>query len=140
LWGEPLISPFADSANVNDVLPPGLIALINRALASIDHVEVLLLLHREASHPLTTHEIATRLHLTDDVADAIVAELAAGGLIAATETGHRYHASAADEPAIAALADAYNARPVTLVRAIYARPSRAKPLVDRFAPDPQPNG
>ncbi|MEO6879116.1 MAG: hypothetical protein ABI205_11595, partial [Gemmatimonadaceae bacterium] len=54
------------------------------------------------------------------------------GLATGTDQGYRYKGGSADREALEALSLMYETRPVTLVRAIYARPTPVKSFADAF--------
>jgi len=98
---------------------------------------VLLLLARAPEQWRTAEQIRTELRIDEQgVAARTFNELAAAGLIEAdgsTPPRYRYApATARDKAAVELLALAYNERPVTLVRAIYARPTPAQSFADAF--------
>jgi hypothetical protein len=106
----------------DDELATAVRDLINRSLPSMDHVELLLLLRSEfdAEHEPAT--LAGRARMSEATAQRVVDDLIASGLAERSLSGG-IKRTAHDEEAVAALAEAYHYRPVTLVRAVYARPS-----------------
>ena len=109
--------------------------LIARHLATMEHVDVLLLLARAPEHALSIGAIAERLRIPEGALPArAMADLVESGLVAREKGGpggtdevcFRYAPkTAAQRAAVEALAVAYNERPVTLVKAIYSRPTNA---------------
>jgi hypothetical protein len=99
------------------------------------HVEALLLLHRVRPEARAVAEIAEAAQLaTLAAARRCLEELAAGGLVAADgRDGYRFTPADPDVPtAVDALAQMYNEKPVTLVRAIYSRPAPVQAFADAF--------
>ena len=121
----------------DNALPAEVRQLIARHLATMEQVDVLLLLARSPEEWRSGEEIRTALRIDESgVAARTFDELCAAGLIEA-DGGHpvRYRyapSSARDSSAVELLALAYNERPVTLVRAIYARPTPAQSFADAF--------
>ncbi|GLC25299.1 hypothetical protein [Roseisolibacter agri] len=120
-------------------LPAAVLALIGGPVASMAHAEALLLLRRVAPESRTAAAIATEAQLpTPDAARRCLAELTAAALIAgAGDDAYRYApADDAARQAVDALAEMYQTKPVTLIRAIYSRPAtptRAPSAVQSFA-------
>jgi DNA-binding IclR family transcriptional regulator len=110
--------------------------LIHAALPSMDHVEVLLALFHPASgeHELTALAESTRLSRA--VLQGVLADLEAEGLAVREGTTYRFGGSASIRAATAELEALYHSRPVTLVRAIYARPARVSSLTEVLRPRP----
>lgn len=121
----------------DNALPAEVRQLIARHLATMEQVDVLLLLARTPEQWRTGEQIRTDLRIDEQgVAARTFSELSAAGLIetdGATLPCYRYAPSnARDKAAVELLALAYNERPVTLVRAIYARPTPAQSFADAF--------
>lgn len=121
----------------DNALPAEVRQLIARHLATMEQVDVLLLLARTPEQWRTGEQIRTDLRIDEQgVAARTFSELSAAGLIetdGATPPCYRYAPSnARDKAAVELLALAYNERPVTLVRAIYARPTPAQSFADAF--------
>jgi hypothetical protein len=116
-------------------LPPGVRALLRGPVSTMAHVEALLLLHRVRPEPRPVAEIAEAAQLaTLPAARRCLEDLVAGGLVAADgRDGYRYAPADADaSAAVEALAQMYNEKPVTLVRAIYSRPAPVQAFADAF--------
>jgi hypothetical protein len=95
------------------------------------HVEALLLLRRVAPEPRPVEIVAAEAQIaTLPAARRCLEELAAAGLLAAMgKDEYRYAPAEADAgTAVDALAQMYNEKPVTLVRAIYSRPAAPPPM------------
>ncbi|HEV2643250.1 MAG TPA: hypothetical protein VGT98_11105, partial [Candidatus Elarobacter sp.] len=109
--------------------------LIRWHIESIDHMEMLLLLHRSVPRAWTIEEIARELHLptraTVQCMEALVrgqlaaAESCAGAAVSARAAPAYRFAPGADSlsRAVDALAVEYEERPVALVTAVRSRPS-----------------
>lgn len=118
-------------------LPSEVRQLIARHLASMEQVDVLLVLARAPERGQSAAEISRALRISEQgVAPRTFEELRAAGLIAmdgSNPARYRYAPqSPADRAAVEMLALAYNERPVTLVRAIYARPTPEQSFADAF--------
>jgi hypothetical protein len=118
-------------------IPDEVRQLLARHVHTMEQVEVLLLLARSADRTLGVDEIRAELRLpATALAPRTFAGLEDGRLIVA-ESGvplrYRYAPASAElRRAVELLADAYNTRPVTLVRMIYDRPSPAQVFADAF--------
>ncbi len=117
-------------------LPAEVLALVHGPVATMAHVEALLLVFERAPAPVASAEIAARAQLPAPARVLrTMEELAAAGLVAADAGGGYRFAprSPALHDAVRALARAYNEKPVTLVTALYARPSDpAQAFADAF--------
>ncbi|HEU4563828.1 MAG TPA: hypothetical protein VFS05_04225 [Gemmatimonadaceae bacterium] len=126
---------------IPEPLPKEVRELIALHLATMEHVEILLLLARDAARAWTAPAAAAELRGSIASTTAKLEALAAAGLAArdkqAEGTLYRYVPStAALRSAVSSLADVYRLRPVTLVRAIYDRPPPAvKSFADAFDPE-----
>lgn len=112
-------------------LPAEVRALLRGPITSMAHVEALLLLRGVAPEPRPLEAIAAEAQLpTVAAARRCLEELAAAGLVAAVGSdAYRYAARPDDmRDAVDALAQMYNEKPVTLVRAIYSRPVTPAPI------------
>ncbi len=120
-------------------LPAVVLALIGGPVASMAHAEALLFLRRVAPEARTTAAVASAAQLaTLDAARRCLAELADAALVAgAGPDAYRYApADDAARHAVDALAEMYETKPVTLIRAIYSRPApppRPSSAVQSFA-------
>jgi hypothetical protein len=118
-------------------LPPEVRHLIARHARSMEHVEVLVLLARTPERSWTAEDIRIELRLPETaLSRRVFHDLLDAGLIGLEAGEHpRYRfdpLSVADREAVRLLTIAYNERPVTLVRAIYERPSPAQSFADAF--------
>ena len=117
-------------------LPKEVRDLVIRSLHSMEEIEVLLLLAGEPTG-LRLEEIRRRLRLpASSLPLASITRLVGSGFLAvdaADELRFCYGVKdAATQRAVELLAIAYNERPVTLVRLVYARPSAAQSFADAF--------
>jgi hypothetical protein len=131
-----LLSPRAPPRQHDEEMTNGisraLVDFVHRHLRTMDHVEILLCVHR-AADSCSMAVITANTRLSDARTRAVVHELVSAGLIAATDGVVFKSVSAPeDQPVLAELAEAYNSRPVALVRAIYSRPSAIQSLADAF--------
>jgi DNA-binding IclR family transcriptional regulator len=94
----------------------------------MDHLEVLLLIHREKDKSLSFEEIVSQTARPRDLVQNALADLVSGGLVSQLDNEPGIlkfaYAPKSQELALAVeqLAAMYNERPVTLIRAIYDRP------------------
>ncbi len=101
--------------------------LINRHLATMDHVQVLLHL-RHVPEGASPDELTRSLRLDHKAVKRAVDDLTAGGVLEReSQTGrHQWVSrSAATVNVVQELEVLYNTRPVTLVRLLYDRPPAA---------------
>jgi hypothetical protein len=108
-----------------------LVEFIHRHLRTMDHVEVLLRLHR-AHDVRSLGSIAADTGLTEARTRTVVQELVGTGLIVASDALFKCAHGDERESIIAELGAAYNSHPVALVRAIYSRPSPMQSFADAF--------
>ena len=117
-------------------LPREVRDLVARRLHNMEEVEVLLLL-AGTTEAFTSEEVRERLRLSaPSMTLSALARLETNGLITAEGTDnprYRYSPESAEmRAAVDMLAKAYNERPVTLVRLVYNRPTRAQNFADAF--------
>jgi len=107
--------------DLSDVLQ----SLISHHTPSMDHIAALLVLRAapQVQHP--TGDVARETRLDRGVVEQVLVELARSGLLDRDGDRFRYAPTPAMAGAVDELADMYHTRPVTLVRAIYDRPTRA---------------
>jgi hypothetical protein len=114
-------------------LPAEVLALIHGPIASMAHAEALLSLRRAAPEPRALAVLAAEAQIAAlEVARTCLDELVAAGLAAATGPQEYGYAPATEDRrrAVDALADMYNTKPVTLIRAIYSRPAAPAPAAN----------
>ncbi|WP_411278767.1 hypothetical protein [Gemmatimonas sp.] len=123
------------------VLPSAVQQLVWRNLPSIDHVAVLLAMRSAAleGRPgsngsndvgMQLGEVAERAAVSEAVAGEVLADLHTVGLLQRHGLSFVYAPSPDVRETVNLLAEMYNTRPVTLVRAIYDRPATS---VQQFA-------
>ena len=113
-------------------LPAEVTTLLHRALPSMVHIELLLLLARMAPQSATRYTLATELRSSPALVAAALEDLETSRLVQpvpGTEpVEHRFDGSdPAAVRAVAALQGEYDRRPVTLIKALYNRPA-ASPI------------
>lgn len=91
----------------------------------MDHVALLLALHEQPEATVDCATLAHRVRLDDAVAERVLSELETAALIRREGAGFIYAATGPVRATVDELAEMNRTRPVTLVRAIYDRPSRA---------------
>lgn len=101
--------------------------MIQRHLATMDHVELLTVLRAGRDESFAVARLAEQIRKPEELVQLCLVALAGAGLAAELSDGtYRY---AAREPTLDATAEAvirlYNERPVTLVRLLYERPPTA---------------
>jgi len=111
-------------------IPAEVKRLIQDALSSMDHVEVLFRLHRD--QVATPEHIAADAHIDAAIVMRVLRDLADAGIVVETDGQYRVTDAARDRSAVEALVEMYNTRPVTLIRAVYARVSPVKTFADAF--------
>ncbi|MEO5903012.1 MAG: hypothetical protein ABIQ55_03280 [Gemmatimonadaceae bacterium] len=111
-------------------LGPEVRRIIAANLATMDHVELLLLLYKAAPASRSLDEMVRDTRRPAQLIINAVADLGSGGLVskAADPAGvdsYKYDPrSESLRSAVAEVVDVYNTRPVTLIRAIYDRPAQ----------------
>ena len=110
-------------------LPADVLDLIARHLDSMEQVAALLVLRRDPARAWQLNELATEVRARPEQVAAALTALHKNDLVS-TEPGeprlYRYSpATATLRTAVDNLEIAYNTRPVTLVKALYDRPSRS---------------
>ena len=112
-------------------LPPAVRALLRGPIATMAHVEALLLLRRVAPEPRPVDAIAAEAQIaTSSAARRCLEELVAARLVVPVDRDeYRYEPTGGEaRAAVDALAQMYNEKPVTLVRAVYSRPPAPGPV------------
>lgn len=109
-------------------LPTAVQHLIWNQLRSIDHVSVLLAVR--AAGAGDANSVSVQAMVVPSMAADILEELTHRGLLRVEAQQYRFEPDEALESAVAQLAEMYNSKPVTLVRAIYDRPSH---VIQQFA-------
>jgi len=91
----------------------------------MDHVALLLALREQPEIAHASASLADRVRLDRSVADRVLQDLVASRLARQEGDTFIYAAAPQVRPVVDELAEMNRTRPVTLVRAIYDRPSRA---------------
>lgn len=123
---------------MEDNLPSNVRDLLARHLASMDHVAVLLLLRRVAPLGHTPASMSDELRMDARVVSRVLRDLIASKLVRNEGRAHDgafvfSPPSDAMRKAVEGLEEAYNCRPVTLIRAVYEGPSRlSRSFADGF--------
>jgi hypothetical protein len=118
-------------------LPADVLQLVADRVEGMQQVEIVLLLRGEEARAWRSDEIALKLRADMGAVARDAAALAERGILS-SEPGpplvYRYApATRALRDAVDGLAEAYNSRPVTLVKAIYDRPAPAlRSFADAF--------
>ena len=111
-------------------LGPEVRRLVASHLASMDHVEVLLLLHKRDPEALSIDDIVRESGRPVELIANALNDLSTGGLASSTPgaagvESFRYDPQSESlRSVVNDLAAMYNERPVTLIRAIYDRPAQ----------------
>ncbi len=111
-------------------LPAEVRRLIDETLESMDHVEILYRLSRGAQ--VDAEWLAKDAHVEIARTNRVLRDLERAKLILSDEGKYRLTQSPRDQAIVAAFAAAYDARPVTLIRAIYSRTSPVQAFADAF--------
>ena len=109
-------------------LPTAVQHLIWNQLRSVDHVAVLLAVR--AAGASDVESVSRQAMIVPAMAAEILEELKHRGLLTGDGNQYRFEPDEALASAVTQLADMYNTKPVTLVRAIYDRPSH---VIQQFA-------
>ena len=118
---------------VDETIPDAVRLLLARHLPTVDHVAVLVILHAMSQRILEVKDVAAEARVSESVAAAVLTDLASGHLAKRDDSGFRYAPDPRDRAAVELLAELYNSRPVSLMRAIYDRPAAtARSFADAF--------
>lgn len=107
------------------IFSPRLRLLVSHHLSTMDHVALLLALRDAPAGAHSAEALAQRTRLDTAVVHRVLVELTSARLVGGGADAFRYDPPRDLEPAIGELAELYRTKPVSLVRAIYERPSRA---------------
>lgn len=117
----------------DETIPDAVRLLLARHLPTVDHVAVLVLLRAAPERIHDATGVAAETRVSESVTAAVLADLASAHLVQRDGAGFRFAPGARDHAAVEQLAQLYNSRPVSLMRAIYDRPtSTAKSFADAF--------
>jgi len=109
----------------NPDISADVLALLHRHLPSLDHVAVLLELNSHPDDVLSAGDIAPLIRINERIAEGVLLELERASLVLTEAGGFRIAPTREMREILPRLNELYNTRPVTLVRAIYDRPSNA---------------
>jgi hypothetical protein len=112
---------------VDNHVPDEVRRLIDRGITTIDEVDLLFHL---VSGPSTTLQLASTTRFDQALVERLLGDLENAGLVARDGGSTRLTDSPRDRRAIEELLALYNARPVTLVRAIYSRELIRRSVID----------
>ena len=96
----------------------------------MDHVEVLFRIGRIGD--TTAAWLAEDAHIERSQVNRVLKDLERQKLIVSREGQVRLAAGPRERAAVALFVETYNARPVTLIRAVYARPTPLRSFADAF--------
>lgn len=113
-------------------LPAEVNRLIDMFVASMDHVELLVRLHAAPSDTFTVDDLASASHIDRATVVRICRDFQSADVVRESGDAYRYAPSSREHDAIAELVKMYDTRPVSLVRAVYARPTPIKSFADAF--------
>ena len=119
-------------------LPDEVRALVQNHLASMAHLDALLLLAASPESSMPAPAVATRINVEPEVAARALRDLVGASLVAEEQLGAApvYRFAPGDDElrrAAETLADMYRRFPVQIIRAVYERPSTAvQQLADAF--------
>jgi hypothetical protein len=111
-------------------LPAEVRRLIDETLESMDHVELLFRIARRGE--ATAEWLGNDAHVDRSQVARVLHDLEHAKLIVGNAGTYRVTPNPRDRAAVDAFAETYNARPVTLIRAVYARPSPLRSFADAF--------
>ncbi|MEO8335539.1 MAG: hypothetical protein ABI664_11235 [bacterium] len=113
-------------------LPEAVRRLLHQHLPTMDHV-ALLLAFRADPECRDVPALVSGARLQSNVAAGVLADLTTSHLLQRSGTDYVYAPDAGTGALIDELAELYNSKPVTLVRAIYDRPAKAaRSFADAF--------
>ena len=116
---------------MDNAVPEEVRRILVAGISSMDHVDVLFHL---AAGACTRAQLAAATKFTEQLVELLVARLITAGLVVRRHDALAITESEPDRKAVSALLDIYNARPVTLVRAIYARELLSRTVTDAINP------
>jgi hypothetical protein len=119
----------------NDI-PEEVVRLIDGVIASMDHVEVLLRLDESAETAVSPDDLTRGGSVDRRDVRRVLGDLETAGFVRRLPGGtFAYVASGEERRAVQALAQMYQTRPVTLIRAVYSRATPLRTFNDVFRPD-----
>jgi predicted ArsR family transcriptional regulator len=120
-----------------DDLPAAVKALINDCIDSVEQLEILLLLHKGRGRRFSAADVCAELRTNGDSTRERLDELVSRGLaVAGDDDGRRVYQLVPDrdrERAVAAVAEAYDARRVSVITFVVTKPvDRIRSFADAF--------
>jgi hypothetical protein len=116
---------------MDNAIPEEVRRILIAGISSMDHVDVLFHLAHGAS---TRAQLASSTKFTEPLVELLVARLITSGLVTRHHDVLAITATERDRKAVGALLEIYDARPATLVRAIYARELLSRTVADAINP------
>jgi len=117
----------------DEIIPADLRDFILRHIASVAHVEALLLLRADPAEGWDAAKMARRLYTTEQNAAAVLEDLSADGFLAAEDAAYRFRCESADLADMTGrLAAAYSRHLIAITNIIHARPRRIREFADAF--------
>ncbi|HZW13400.1 MAG TPA: hypothetical protein VFF81_09450 [Noviherbaspirillum sp.] len=118
-------------------IPDDVSRFILLAIPSVPYLEAILLLRRDTSQTWDYKQIARHLYLGDKAAQALLAELHAGGIVTAADPEllrYRYHPQSAElEQMISRVAEVYSQDLIGVTNLIHAKANKkAQLFADAF--------
>jgi len=113
-----------------DALPQEVQRLVNDPFESTDHVEVLFRINQGGE--VSADSLARDTHMQLPRVERILRDLEQAKLIVRDGGLCRTTQNPRERAAVEEFAATYNARPLTVIRAVYARPSSLRSFADAF--------
>jgi hypothetical protein len=112
---------------MSDPVPPRIHSFLNAHVHSIAHLELLLLVHRNAEKPWTAEEAAKALYIPPVFAESLLESLRGAGMVTpvdGAEGSFRYAPKVPElDQTVVELEAFYRERPVTTIQAIHSAPT-----------------
>ena len=115
-------------------IPADIRRFLLAAIASVPHLEALLLLRADPAHPWSAQALAARLYVDADAASQLLADLGRRGLVREQPPGAwRFQARGEDLAMVDALAEVYARNVVEVAEMIHSKSERkAQRFADAF--------
>lgn len=104
-------------------IPKPVRQLIARHIDSIQQVEILDLLRREADRPWSAEQVCRTLHMAQALCAEWLDRFATAGLVARDDAGYRHTDEGRQAAAVRDLLDLYGRRKTSVIEAVYSKPS-----------------
>jgi hypothetical protein len=105
---------------MDDGLPDEVAAFLDEHIASIEQLEILLLVRSSQDAPWTAEAVSKELYTQADSAAAWLADLTRRGLLREVDGGYRYEPGADCEALVELVATTYAQRRVRVIRQVFA--------------------